>query len=216
MDIRELIPLHAFGLLDPAEAREVEKAAAADPALAAELAEAVDTAHALAAVPPPEAFPVGSAGPLTHKPSSDVRARLLASIGVGRFESFAPRVAQLFDVDLDHSRELLGLIEMGSAWEAWAPGIGHVHVTGGPACATADCAFIRIASGGTFPWHTHRGEEVTIVLSGHMTDSDGHSWAPGDRIVQALGSKHELRAAGNEDVIVAARADGGIDVLART
>ncbi len=196
-DIRELLPLHALGVLGADEAREVERAVAADPALAAELAAYRDTASLLAApvAPPP-----------------DIKARLLASVGGGRFERFSARFAQLFDVTVDKARELLGLVERPASWEAPLPGIGLVHFAGGPKCATADCGFIRIAPGCTFPWHTHRGEEVSIILAGTLCDHSGRLLRPGDELVQAEGSQHDISAEGAEDVIFAARALGGIDV----
>jgi putative transcriptional regulator len=196
-DVRELLPLHALGVLDADEAKAVEQAVAADPALAAELAAYRDAAALVAApvAPPP-----------------DVKARLLASAGGGRFERFATRFAQLFDVTVDKARELLGLIERPASWEAPVPGIGLVHFAGGPACAAADCGFIRIAPGCTFPWHTHRGEEVSIILSGTLRDHTGRLLHPGDELVQAAGTQHDISAEGDADVIFAARAFNGIEV----
>lgn len=196
-DLRELLPLYALGVLDADEARAVERAVAADPALAAELAGYRDAASLIAApvAPPP-----------------DIKARLLASAGNGRFERFSARFAQLFDVTVDKARELLGLVERPASWENPLPGIGLVHFAGGPTCATADCGFIRIAPGCTFPWHTHRGEEVSIILTGTLRDHSGKLLRPGDELVQAEGSQHDLSAEGDEDVIFAARAFNGIDV----
>src|SRR5262249_10191622 len=131
-DIRELLPLHALDLLDADEAKSVERAVAADPVLAAELAAHRDAAHQLAAAPPPVA------------PSPDVYDQLVASIGGGRFERFAARCAKIFDVTVDRARELLGLVERAASWENPVPGVGLIHFDGGPACATADCGFIRI------------------------------------------------------------------------
>ncbi len=196
-DIRELLPLHALGVLDADEAREVERAVLADPALAAELAAYRDAAGLIA---PPVA------------PPPDIKARLLASVGGGRFERFTTRFAQLFDVTVDRARELLGLVERPASWEQPLPGIGLVHFAGGPNCATADCGFIRIAPGCTFPWHTHRGEEVSIILTGTLRDRSGRLLRPGDELVQATGSQHDISAEGDEDVIFAARAFNGIDV----
>ena len=93
-----------------------------------------------------------------------------------------------------------------------SPSSGPVHFAGGPACATADRGFIRIAPGCTFPWHTHRGEEVSIILAGTLRDHSGKLLAPGDELVQAQGSQHDISAEGDEDVIFAARAYNGIDV----
>ncbi len=202
MNVRELLPLYALDALEPDEAREVERAIAADPALASELDAYRDAAHSLVAVAP-------------QAPALDVKARLLASVGGGRFERFATRMAQLFDVTLDRARELLGLVERAASWEAPMPGIGLVHFDGGPACATADCGFIRLAPGCTFPWHTHRGEEVSVILTGTLRDHEGRLLRPGDELVQASGSQHDITAHGDEEVIFVARAFGGIEVANR-
>jgi putative transcriptional regulator len=192
-DIRELLPLYALGVLDEHESKLVESAVDGDAALAAEL----DTYIGL--VPP-------------ASPGADVKARLLASVGGGRFERFTSRMANLFDVTVDRARELLGLAERAASWEMPMPGIGLVHFDGGPACATADCGFIRIQPGCTFPWHTHRGEEVSVILTGTLRDHGGRLLRPGDELVQASGSQHDIACHGDEEVIFVARAFGGIDV----
>jgi len=199
-DLDELLPLYALGVLDPAEAAEVERAVAADPELAAALESYRDTAHALVAVAPFVA------------PSAEVKTRLMASVGGGRFERFSARVAQVFDVTVDRARELLGLVDRAASWDSPVPGIGLVHFAGGPACATADCGFVRIEPGCTFPWHTHRGEELSIILAGTLRNYDGRLLQPGDELVQATGTQHELTVAGDEAVIFVARAIDGIEV----
>jgi hypothetical protein len=171
-DIRELLPLYSLGILDADEVKQVDRAVATDPALAAELASFHDAVDALIA---PET------------PSPDVKARLLASVGGGRFERFAQRIAQMYDVTMERGRELLGLIERAASWEVRAPGIGLVHFEGGPAVATADCGFIRIEPKMIFPWHTHVGEEVSIVLAGTLEDNSGRILRPGDELVQQPG-----------------------------
>src|SRR5262245_58499537 len=117
-DVRELLPLYALGVLEPDDASAVERAVAADPALAAELDAYLDLVPAVA--PPP-----------------DIKARLLASVGGGRFEKFAERTAKLLDVTLARARELLGLIERPAAWEHPVPGVSLIHFDGGPAYAAA-------------------------------------------------------------------------------
>lgn len=200
MTVRELLPLYALDLLDEAEATEVRAAIAADPSLAAELASYRDAAHELAAAVPPVA------------PSPEVEAQLFASIGGGRFERFAARVSQIFDVTVERARELLGLTERESAWETPVPRVGLIHFAGGPACATADCGFIRIRPGGTFPWHTHRGDELSVIVSGTLRDHDGRLFRPGDELFHAAGSQHDLTVEGDDEVIFVARAFDGIEL----
>jgi len=45
-----------------------------------------------------------------------------------------------------------------------------------------------------------------------LRDHSGKLLAPGDELVQAQGSQHDISAEGDEDVIFAARAYNGIDV----
>ena len=191
-NIRELLPLYAVNALGADEAAEVERAVQADPALAAEL----------------DSY-LGLLTPVT--PSPDVKARLLASIGGGRFERFADRMAKLFDVTVDRARELLGLVERDASWENPMPGIALIHFDGGPACAAADCGFVRIQPGCTFPWHTHRGEEINVILSGTLRDSTGKVLQAGDELVQQASTQHDLTA-GTDEVIYVARAMNGIEV----
>lgn len=192
IDVRELLPLYALGELTADEAAAVERAIESDPQLAAELDDYLD----LVAV----------------TPRADLEARLLASAGGGRFERFSERVGTLFDVTVDRARELLGLVEHDAAWEHPVPGVSLIHFDGGPACAAADCGFVRIAPGCKFPWHTHRGEEVSVILSGAMRDHDGKVLRAGDELVHSQGTQHELATEGDEPVIYVARAMNGIEV----
>lgn len=198
MTPRELLPLYALGILEPDEAKLVETELARDPALAAELASYRDAASEMIV-------------PLA--PSPDVKVRLMASIGNGRFEKFSDRMASLFDVAVDRAREFLGLIERPASWQPGIPSITLVHFEGGPAYAAADCGFVRLAPGATFPMHAHRGEEVSLIISGSLRDSgSGRVLKPGDELIQTEGMTHELVCIGDEDCIFAARAMNGIEI----
>ncbi|HVK88914.1 MAG TPA: cupin domain-containing protein [Kofleriaceae bacterium] len=196
-DVRELLPLYALGVLEPDEAAIVERALATDPALAAELAELQAAGDVLVSPvePPPE-----------------IHARLLASVGGGRFEKLSARMASLFDVTVDRARELLGLIERTASWEVPMPGLGLVHFEGGPAYAAADCGFVKLTPGTAFPHHAHLGEEVSLVLAGTLQDHTGRTYGPGDEVVSAEGSEHDVKCVGEEDCIYAARAMNGISI----
>ena len=196
-DVRELLPLYALGILSPDEASAVERAIATDPSLVAELEAYREAAEEMIE-------PVS--------PSPYVKARLLTATGGGKLERFSARLAQIFDVTLDRARELLGFTERPAAWENPVPGIGLIHFDGGPACAAADCGFVRIAPGCTFPWHTHRGEELSIVLVGTLRDHSGRLLKAGDELLLHTGTQHDLKAEGDEEVIFAARAVDGIEV----
>jgi len=200
-DVRELLPLYALGILESDEVRVVERAVAADAALAAELAVYQQTADAIGSAIQPAA------------PSPDVKQRLLASVGGGRFEAFSARLAALFDVTLDRARELLGLIERPSSWVPQIPGISLVHFDGGPAAAAADCGFIRMSPGAVFPPHSHLGEEVVTILSGRVHDvTNNRVIGPGEDYVQTEGTSHYKVCIGDEDCIYASRAMNGIAI----
>lgn len=197
-DVRELLPLYALGILEADEMRAVERAIASDAALATELASYQDSASLLVT-------------PVT--PAAEVKSRLLASVGGGRFERFAARMAQLYDVTVDKARELLGLIERKASWEEEQGGISLVHFSGGPAYVGADCGFVRLEPGAIFPPHKHLGEEAMFVLQGHVRDaSTGRLLGPGDEVSQVEGSEHHLICEGTEPCIFAARAMNGIEV----
>ena len=198
-DVRELLPLYALGILEPAEANVVERAIANDAALAAELASYQASADLLV---------------VPAAPSPDVKARLLASTGTGRFEKFSARLASLYDVSVERAREILGLIERPASWNQEAGGISLVHFHGGAQYAAADCGFIRLEPGATFPPHKHLGEEATMVLEGQLRDvASGRLLGPGDELVHAEGSEHDrLVCEGTEPCMWAVRAMNGIEV----
>ena len=58
---------------------------------------------------------------------------------------------------------------------------------------------------------TRRGEEVSIILVGTLRDHGGRLLGPGDELIQATGTQHDITAVGDE-VIFVARAMGGIEV----
>jgi ChrR Cupin-like domain len=201
-DVRELLPLYALGILEADEARVVERALAGDAALAAELAAYEQASEAIGSAIAPVA------------PPPEVVARLMASVGGGRFEAFATRMARMFDVTLDRGRELLALIERPASWIPQAlPGILFVDFEGGPSVAAADCGFVRLKPGTIFPPHTHLGEEMTTILSGRIRDlANDQVLGPGEDYVRPEGSSHYLVCIGDEDCIYASRATNGISL----
>ena len=201
-DIRELLPLYALGILSPEETAVVDAAVAKDPALAAELASFNDATTALAGLTEPVA------------PAPEVKTRLLASVGEGRFETYSSKMTTLFDVGIDRARELLGLAERSASWELQAiPGIHLVHFDGGPAYAAADCGFVRLGDGAVFPPHDHLGEEVSLLLAGQLKVIENgveRLLVAGDELVQPEGSSHYLIGVG--ECIFATRAVNGIAI----
>jgi quercetin dioxygenase-like cupin family protein len=191
MSIRDLLPLYAIGATDEAEAREVERAIAADPALADELDAMMEVTADLGGLLPPV------------EPSTALRARLLAS-AEGRFERFVDRFAALFECAADRARALLGLVDDERAWETGpAPGCWLIHFEPSPALAGADVGFVRLAPGATFAWHRHNGREHSLVLSGRARDSLAGDLGPGDEAVAEPNTEHEFFTVGDEPFIFA-------------
>lgn len=192
--LHELLPLYALGALDDDEARAVERALAADPALRAEL-EGYQRATAELA----DALP-GVA------PSPSLRARLLASADepAPRYDRFVARFAALFDVAAARARELLALIDQPAAWETGpAPGCWLVHFTAGPSLAGADTGFVRLAPGARFARHRHLGAEHSLVLAGHADDTMFGRLGPGDEPVAPADSEHDFATVGDEPFLYA-------------
>lgn len=200
-DVRELLPLYALGILEADEIGVVERAIASDAALAAELASFREASDAVRTV-------------IEVAPAPEVIRRLMASVGGGRFDAFADRLARIFDVTVDRAREFLGLIERPASWVPQVvPGIFFVHFEGGPATAAADCGFVRLVPGALFPPHTHLGTEITLILSGKVHDvTNDRVIGPGEEYVRPEGSTHHLVCIGDEDCIYASFANNGISI----
>jgi putative transcriptional regulator len=63
-----------------------------------------------------------------------------------------------------------------------------------------ELALHRIKAGGKAPEHTHRGNEITVVLKGSFSDEDG-VYHPGDFILREAGEVHRPCAARNDECI---------------
>lgn len=195
-EIQELLPLYALGVLPPDESALVEKMLREQPQLLSSLEAYRGTAGELMLAVPPV------------MPSPHVRVRLLASIGAGRFEGFMPKFRHMFDLTVDGARALLAWIDDPSKWQQVMPHFAAIHFAGGPACRGADTGFVRLAPHSTFPYHAHRGEELTLVLAGTALTSDGKNLRAGDEILETAGTAHDLTNTGDDDFIYATRAFG--------
>ena len=63
-----------------------------------------------------------------------------------------------------------------------------------------ELALHRIKAGGKAPEHNHKGQEITVVLTGTFSDEDG-IYQPGDFVVREQGDVHRPIAAQNEECI---------------
>lgn len=190
---------YALGTLDADQRCALEADLAASPELRRELKVVFGALEALA--PPPQS------------PSPAVLERVLASAQSQAFMPWTSRLADLLDVDQERARALLEQLASGTpAWQEspWQ-GVHLWHLKGGPAVAGADLGFVRLASGASFPRHSHTGEEHTLVLQGSYLDLDDGTLArPGDCIVMAAGSSHHYVAQPGPDCVLAARVMGGV------
>lgn len=180
---------YVLGTLPADERKSLERDLGSN--LGRELAATRDALAALSLTLPPQ------------RPAPTLRERLLASArGPARFAPFIDRVARFIDVAADRARELLASLELPNTWLP-TPGanVHLVHLVGGPAYATADVGFVRVAAGTTFPMHRHLGDEHVLVLQGGYLDDSGHRFRAGDVAFQPEGSSHEFTADPDQDLI---------------
>lgn len=145
------------------------------------------------------------------EPSPEVKLRVLASIGGGRFAHHAASIAAMFEVSVDRAHELLGLIERSASWRTQLPGVSMIGFKGGASLGRAECGFLRLAPGTTFPMHAHVGEEEALVLTGQVHDAtNDRVLSPGEGWRLPAGTRHELVGQGDEPCICAVCARGGI------
>lgn len=72
-------------------------------------------------------------------------------------------------------------------WSGWNAKIRYFDVDTG--CARSRMRLVRIDAGAELPTHSHRGEEMTLLLKGTMRDEYG-SYGPGDLIIRYDGEIH--------------------------
>lgn len=196
---------YALGILDSNTAKSTEDELGAAPEAQQALAEleAVLSDLALAESPMP--------------PSGDLRARLLAALEPDtRFEGFIDRLSRLFDLPASHIRELLVSLDklQESTWvESGMEGILFRHLDGGPRVAAADCGFVRVEPGCSYPAHRHLGEEWKLILTGEAQEDSGKIWVPGDLVYKSAGSTHAFRLIGDEALIFAVVLHEGFALL---
>lgn len=178
----------------PAPRRTVlERRIAGDPELVHELRAARELLGSVAAGLPPA--PASATG----------RQALLAALDSGaRYRPFAAEVARHFDLPLAQMRALLDTIDDEARWEPGRmPGVRLLHVQGGPAVAARDVGFVWLQRGVATPYHHHLEPEVVYVLAGTLRDSDGVLYLPGEAMLMAPGTEHDLRAGEDADTLFA-------------
>jgi putative transcriptional regulator len=83
-------------------------------------------------------------------------------------------------------------------WRFLSPSLRHVTLGVGE--DRHELALHRIKAGGKAPEHNHRGQEITVVLTGCFSDEAG-IYQPGDFVVRQPGDIHRPIATQNEECI---------------
>jgi anti-sigma factor ChrR (cupin superfamily) len=186
----ELLPELALGTLAAGEARRVEVALGASPALRREL-DRVTAALASVAL-----------GLELAAPGDDVRRRLMRTLeGVGRFAPFVEALARLCDLSPEALERTLARVDDAAAWQAGLPGVELQGFAAGPALGPVDAGLLRLSPGATFPRHRHLGHEDTMVLEGGLLDG-GALHGPGAVVRHGAGSAHDYAAAPGRPLLI--------------
>lgn len=96
--------------------------------------------------------------------------------------------------------------EAQGAWAWSGPGIRRLKL---PVGGDAKAEIIRIDAGTTVPWHTHKGQELTLCLHGEFSDSLG-VYGPGDFSVTDGTIRHQPHAHDKGPVYALAVTDAGL------
>ena len=196
---------YALGTLNPSETERLNRKLATDPLLRAELEEIQNALNGIVE----EENPV--------KPPMALRNRILSSMHIeNQSAGFVDRLCAMFQLSAKQIQDILSNINNigNKPWEQLEiPGIQLLHFDGGPKVATADCGLVYIEPGTTFPNHEHGGDEWSLVLQGEVESNDEKIYYPGDFVHFGPGSKHYVRAIGDEPVILAVALFGGFEFI---
>ncbi len=83
-------------------------------------------------------------------------------------------------------------------WSGWNARIRYFDVDTG--CSASRMRLVRIDAGTEIPPHSHRGEEMTLLLRGTMRDEYG-VYGPGDLIIRHDGEIHSPIIGDDEDCV---------------
>ena len=106
-----------------------------------------------------------------------------------------------FGLDGDVIEHLERSCRVGCEQSKWSRLTRAIHfVDVDVACRKAKMRLMRVAAGTQIPAHSHRGEEITLVLKGAMEDEYG-TYGPGDLIVLQHGEMHAPHIGGEEELV---------------
>lgn len=96
--------------------------------------------------------------------------------------------------------------EAGKGWYAAGIGVRKLRLEGG---GEARAELIRLDAGVSTPWHTHKGQELTLCLLGGFSDGFA-SYGPGDISVADPTIRHQPKADDDGPCFVLAVTDAGL------
>ena len=132
-------------------------------------------------------------------PAPALREQILRAVSDPHAErslfGFRRRIAELLALSEDEVSFLLSRIDDAGAWLPFGvDGIDHMLIAPGQSLGRASANFVRCAPGVEFPYHSHDGVELSLMLRGSAADDSGHMIYPGDLVRKEPGSMHSLIA----------------------
>jgi putative transcriptional regulator len=135
----------------------------------------------------------------------DALARAFAAIDAAPKQGQAPHYPDLIKLP----RRLVDVMLEAEARQGWttaAPGVRKLRLAVG---GEARAELIRLDAGHTTPWHSHKGQELTLCLLGGFSDGFA-SYGPGDVSVADPTIRHRPRADDDGPCFVLAVTDAGL------
>jgi quercetin dioxygenase-like cupin family protein len=142
-------------------------------------------------------------------PPPSLRARLLDTLaGPSRFAPIAEALGRVTALGADAVAALLAKVDDAAAWvDSPIPGLRFFHFAAGPGVAVVEAGFVRLRPGARFPFHQHRGHEVTFVVDGLLEDR-GQVYGPGSVVESAAGTEHDYAAGPGRDLVIVSLHNG--------
>lgn len=119
-----------------------------------------------------------------------------ALAGAKRFEHLVPRLADLFQLDLEAARALTEQLDDASAWQQGpGEGVWLIPVDAGPKWSGFITTLLKLDPGAAFPFHLHGDEEHVLLLEGgYRDDQSGVEYWRGELDDRDKGTAHSFTA----------------------
>lgn len=144
--------------------------------------------------------------PASMKP--DALAMAFAAIDRGAQRKLTPKAMTYPELDAVPAalRDAIIAAEGKRSWRYGGPGIKRLDlgVPGG-----AKIEVIRLSAGTAIPWHTHKGQELTLCLHGEFSDGQA-TYGPGDFSVFDGATRHQPRTDKDTVAFALAVTDAGL------